>query len=243
MPGIGTVVNALAILAGGTVGLLAKKGFPERFRTIIFDAVGCAVFLIGLTGVLTNCLYITEEGGIGSRYIMELLLSLVLGAIVGELLRIDRLFDKAGDKLKSLFKNGDSGLGTGFANTTVLFCAGAMAILGSIQDGVLRDPSTLFTKAVLDGISGMIFATVYGYGVLFSAGSVLVYQGLITLLSTFIAPYLGDVLVCQMSMVGNAVVMLISFGMWGFKEIKIANLIPATFMPVLFLAVKSMFSL
>ena len=86
MPGIGTIVNALAILAGGTVGLLAKKGFPERFRTIIFDAVGCAVFLIGLTGVLTNCLYITEEGGIGSRYIMELLLSLVLVWTVGEIL-------------------------------------------------------------------------------------------------------------------------------------------------------------
>jgi uncharacterized membrane protein YqgA involved in biofilm formation len=174
---------------------------------------------------------------------MELLLSLVLGAIVGELLRIDRLFDKAGEKLKSLFKNSDSGMGTGFANTTVLFCAGAMAILGSIEDGVLHNPATLYTKSMLDGISAMIFSTVYGCGVLFSAGSVLIYQGLITLLSTFIAPYLGEVLVCQMSMVGNAVVMLIAFGMWGFKEIKIANLIPATFMPALLLALGSVFGL
>lgn len=243
MPGIGTIVNALAILAGGTAGLLAKKGFPERFRTLIFDAVGCAVFIIGLTGVLTNCLYVTEEGTLASRYIMELLLSLVLGGILGELLRLDRLFDKAGEKLRGLFKNSDSGLGTGFANTTVLFCAGAMAILGSIEDGVLHNPATLYTKAMLDGISAMVFSTVYGYGVLFSAGSVLIYQGIITLLSTFIAPYLGDVLVSQMSMVGNAVVMLISFGMWGFKEIKIANLIPATFMPALLLALGSVFGL
>ena len=243
MPGIGTIVNALAVLAGGGVGLLAKKGFPERFRTLIFDAVGCSVFLIGLTGVLTNCLYITEEGAISSRYIMVLLLSLVLGGILGELLRIDRLFEKAGEKLKSLFKNSDSGLGTGFANTTVLFCAGAMAILGSIEDGVLHNPATLYTKSMLDAISAMIFSTVYGYGVLFSAGSVLIYQGAITLLSTFIAPYLGDVLVCQMSMVGNAVVMLIAFGMWGFKEIKIANLIPATFMPAVFLALQSLLGL
>lgn len=235
MIGMGTLFNTAAVLAGGTAGILLKKGLPERFRKIVFDAAATAVFLLGIAGVLSAGLHADEGGAISSQHMLVMLLSLVSGAVVGEVLRIDRGFEKAAEWIKKKFSgSGDSRLGEGFAATTVLFCAGAMAIVGAIEDGVLGNPTTLYTKGVLDAISGVIFGSVYGAGVLLSAGSVLIYQGTLTLLASLLAPYLGDVVVSQMSLVGSAVLMLLAFDMWGIRKFNVANLIPAAFMPLVF---------
>ncbi|MEA4919513.1 MAG: DUF554 domain-containing protein [Clostridiaceae bacterium] len=241
MIGIGTLVNCAGILAGGSLGLLLKKGMPERFRKIVFDAAATAVFLIGVAGVMSAGLKAASDGSITSQYMLIMLLSLVSGAILGEAMRIDAMFQKVSDMIKKAFANGDGNLGEGFASTTVLFCAGAMAIIGSIEDGALGNPTTLYTKAVLDCISSVIFGTVYGVGVLLSAGSVLIYQGVLTVLANIIAPYLGEVVVSQMSLVGSAVLMLLAFNMWEIKKFNVANLIPAAFMPLVFSLISRLF--
>ncbi len=237
MVGLGTLVNAAAILAGGTVGLLFKKGISKRFQEIIFTAQGTGVFLLGVLGVVTQAVTASKEGVLTSSYGLGLVLSLVLGAFLGEIIGIDRMFDRVANFLKrKLSKPGadeNMDIGAGFACATVLFCSGAMAIIGSIQDGIMADPSMLFTKAVLDGIISIIFATVYGYGVMLSALSIVVYQGAITAVAYFIGDYIPMAVVGQMSLVGSAVLMLIGFDLWGIKKFNVANLIPAAFMPIL----------
>ena len=116
-----------------------------------------------------------------------------------------------------------------------------MAIVGSIEDGIMGNPTTLYTKGIIDAISAVIFGSVYGVGVLLSAGSVFAYQGVLTLLASLIAPYLGEVVVGQMSLVGSAVLMLIAFDMWEIRKFNVANLIPAAFMPLVFSVVQNLF--
>jgi len=242
MTGIGTIVNTAAILAGGGLGLLLKKGIPDRFQKIVFTATGTGTFLLGITGVITASVKAAGDGTLSGSYALGLILALVLGGVLGELLRIDRAFDRVGELLKSRFAgvSGAGDIGGGFACATILFCSGAMAILGSIQDGAQGAPSMLYTKAVLDGVTALIFATVYGYGVLFSAGSVLVYQGVITLAAGWLAPRIAPIVITQMSMVGSAILMLIAFSLWDIRKFNIANLIPAAFMPILFSAVTAL---
>lgn len=232
MIGIGTLVNTGAILVGGGVGLLLKKGIPQRFQNIIFTATGTGTFLIAVTGVITACVTADGAGALSSSFGMTLLLSLVLGGITGELLRLDRGFEKAGEWIRGRLGGGGNA-GAGFAGATILFCSGAMAILGSMQDAVLGDPSLLYTKAILDGITALIFTTVYGPSVLLAAGSVLVYQGSITLIAALAGGGLPAIVITQMGLVGNAVLLLLAFSLWDIKKFNVANLIPATFFPIL----------
>ncbi len=237
MIGLGTLVNSAAVVAGGAVGLLFKKGIPKRFQEIIFTAQGTGVFLLGVLGVVTQAVTASQQGVLTSSYGLGMVLSLVLGALLGEAIGIDRMFNRVANFLKrKLSRPGaeeGADIGVGFACATVLFCSGAMAIIGSIQDGIMGDPSMLLTKAVLDGVISIIFATVYGYGVILSALSVFVYQGAITLLAYFLGEYIPMAVVGQMSLVGSAVLMLIGFDLWGIKKFNVANLIPAAFMPIL----------
>lgn len=236
MPGIGTLANVGMILGGSIIGIFLKKGVPERFKTIVFQALGTATFLIGLSGVLSGVLKTNDSGGLDSQYILLLILSLVLGGVLGELLRLDRLFDQVGEKIMRAFSKQAAGtdVGTGFANCTILFCAGAMAIVGAVQDGLAGDPTMLIAKGMMDGIVSVLFTTVYGVGVPLSALAVLVYQGSITLLAFLVKPYLTDAVVLQMSLVGSAVLMLIAFNLWEIKKFNVANLIPAAFLPLIF---------
>lgn len=232
MPGLGTIINTIAIFIGGGLGLLLKKGLPERFRSIIFLANGTSVFFMGVAGVLSVCLTITTEGLLDTRYLFLLLISLLLGGVLGELLRIDRGFDRLGGWIERRMSTGDGKAAQGFAYATILFCSGAMAIIGGMQDG-MGDPSMLLTKAVLDAVTGFIFAASYGPGVLFAGIAVFVYQGIFALLAGLLQTALPMEVITQMSMAGSAVLMLLAFSMWEIKKVKVANLIPATFMPVL----------
>lgn len=230
MMGIGTIANAALIVAGSALGLLFKKGIPERFRQIIFTGSATAVFFIGVAGVIGASFTAAQDGTLSSSYLLGLLLSLVLGGLIGELCRIDRLFDKAGELLTKKFSG--SGGAEGFVTASVVFCAGAMAIVGAINDGAMGDPSMLYTKGVIDAITAMIFTSMYGISVMFASVSVLVYQGIFTLLSGVIATYVPDVVINQMGLVGSAVLMLIAFSLWDIKKFNVANMIPAVFMPI-----------
>lgn len=236
MPGIGTLVNTAAILAGGLVGLLLKKGIPRRFHNAIFSGAGISVLIMGLSGVITGSVTAAQDGTLSSAYTMTLLFSMILGAVVGEWLNIDGFFERTGEKMKRLVSKGEesSSVGVGFATASILMCAGAMAILGAIEDGVSHAPQMLYTKAVLDGIGAIMFTALYGWGVMLAAVSVFVYQGLLTLLAVIAAPLLSPVVVTQMSFVGSALLMVLGFNMLGMQKIKVANFIPATFFPLIF---------
>lgn len=243
MPGIGTLANVAMILIGSFVGMLLKKGISERFQTIIFQALGTSAFLIGLSGVLTGVLKTDGQGGLESQHILLLILSLVLGGVIGEWLRLDRLFDRAGEAMKRRFSRSALGadVGVGFANCTMLMCAGAMSIVGAVQDG-MGDPNLLIAKGMLDFVTAVLFTTAYGIAVSLSAAAVGLYQGALTLLAFLVRPYLTDIVVLEMSLVGSAAMMLIAFDLWKIKKFNVANLIPAAFVPLLFSLVSGLWS-
>ena len=231
MMGIGTIANAALIVAGSGLGLLFKKGIPDRFKQIILTGSATAVFFIGVAGVIGASFKAAQDGTLSSSYLLGLLLSLVLGGIVGELLRIDRLFDKIGEVLTKKFSG--SGGAEGFVTASVVFCAGARAIVGAINDGAMGDPSMLYTKGIIDAITATIFTSMYGISVMFSAASVFVYQGVFTLLSGVIARYVPPLVISQMGLVGSAILVLIAFSLWDVKKFNVANMIPAVFMPII----------
>lgn len=226
MIGTGTLVNAGAIIAGTAVGVLLKGGIPKRIQDMIFLMVGVAVMFIGILGVVNN------QGDS-----MMLVLSLVIGGALGELIKIEEHMEVLGEKIKKKFIRDDApGSATfaeGFVSATLLFCIGAMAIVGSLNDGMLHDPSMLFTKAILDGITSIILAASLGIGVGFSAISILIYQGLLTVLASLLSGFLTDELIRNMSFVGNVVIFCIGLNFLFPKKIKTGNMAPALFMPIL----------
>ncbi len=234
MTGIGTLVNAMAIIAGCAIGLLLRKGFPDRIKNIITDGLGVSVIFIGISGTLAGIYRIKPDGLLDRADILMLIISIVIGSVLGEFLRIDRGFDAFGEYArKKLSKAGDSHFTEGFVGASILFCVGAMAVVGSIEDGLMGNPSTLFAKSFLDGIASIIFASAYGSGVLLSALSVLVYQGALTAGATFLRPIVTDHVLIQMSMTGSALIFCIGLNLLGLKKMNVANMLPATFIPMI----------
>ena len=226
MIGIGTLVNAGAIIVGSILGILLKGGIPERVQNIIYTAVGVAVMFIGITGVINN------QGDS-----MLLVLSLVIGGVIGELCKLDEHMESLGEKIKKRFiKEGSAGSATfveAFVSSTILFCVGAMAIVGSLNDGMLHDPSMLFTKAILDGITSIVLAASLGVGVAFSAIPILIYQGILTVLSSILSGFFTDTLIRNMSFVGNVIIFCIGLNFLFPKKVKTINFAPALFMPII----------
>ena len=226
MIGIGTLVNAGAIIVGSILGMLLKGGIPERIQNIIYTAVGVAVMFIGITGVINN------QGDS-----MLLVLSLVIGGVIGELCKLDEHMESLGEKIKKRFiKEGSAGSATfveAFVSSTILFCVGAMAIVGSLNDGMLHDPSMLFTKAILDGITSIILAASLGVGVAFSAIPILIYQGILTVLSSILSGFFTETLIRNMSFVGNVIIFCIGLNFLFPKKVKTINFAPALFMPII----------
>lgn len=228
----GTLVNAAAIAAGGAIGLLFKKGLPKRIEENALKFVGTGVAILGLNGVI--CAMITADTATGLLSYeggIPLVLSLAVGGILGELFCIEDKLNAGGLAIEQ--RLGAQGFAKGFVSASMLFCIGAMAIVGSISDGLNHDSSILFVKATLDGITSIVLAAALGYGVLFSAVAVLLYQGLITLGAGLLAPLLdGTALLNQICMVGYCIVLLIGTNMLGATKVKTANLLPAMLGPV-----------
>lgn len=220
---LGVTVNALAIIVGGFLGLLVKKGVPERYSDAIMKGLGLCV------------LYIAIDGALEGTNVLVLIISVAIGAVVGTFLKLDEGIRALGDKLEQKFKSGDekSTFAEGFVTASLLFCVGAMAVVGSLDAGLTGDNSTLYTKALLDGIMSIVFASTLGVGVLFSAVLVFVYQGAIALLAGVIQPLLTDYSIAEMSCVGSVLMIAVALNMMNITKIKVMNLVPAVFIPII----------
>lgn len=219
----GTIVNVIAVLAGCCVGLLLGKLIPEHLGDAIQKGIALCVLYIGIEGMLdgTNAL-IT-------------ILSMVLGVVVGELLKLDDKIHALGNWAEKKFagKNQKGRFAEGFVSASLLFCVGAMSIVGSLESGLSLDHSTLYAKSMLDGISSIVYASTMGIGVALSAVAVLLYQGAITLCAAFAEPYLTDFVIAEMKCVGSLLIIAIGLNMLGVTKIKLMNYVPAIFFPIL----------
>ncbi|MCL2664441.1 MAG: DUF554 domain-containing protein [Defluviitaleaceae bacterium] len=243
MPGLGTIVNIAAVLVGGGVGLLLKKIMAVRFTDTILQGMGLAVIIIGVCGTV-GATFIVIDGGLDARFTLVMVLSLAAGALAGEAVNIEARLEALGRFCEKKFSknNSNSTFAQGFITASLVFCVGAMAVVGSIEDGVNANGQILFAKSAIDAVTAAIFASTMGIGVLFSAVSVGLYQGLITLLSAYIAPYLDDGVIAQMSLTGSVLIAAIGFNMLKMAKIKVGNLLPAIFVPVLFFLVRLIFN-
>lgn len=221
---LGTLVNVVLVLIGGFVGLFLKKGISKRFSDLIMHAIALVTMVIGITFATA------------SENMLIVIISLVVGALIGEGINIDKKLNQLGDLIKSKVKSESGNVGEGFVTATLLFCVGSMAIMGAFDSGLRGDHTVLYTKAIMDGISALIFASSMGIGVLLSAVPILLYQGSITLLSSFIQPYLTQSMMTEMNGVGGILLIGLGISILGIKEIKVSNLLPALVIPVILLA-------
>jgi len=241
MVGIGTVVNALSIIVGALVGIIIKTGLPKRLKEIIMQAIGLSVIIIGLSGTLQGIYYVEHQGKLGSEHIMLLIFSLIIGGVWGEIINIEEKLEKMGGWFQNRLSQKEGNFAQGFITASLMYCVGAMAIVGALEDGLAGDPSILFSKSILDGVTAVIFAASMGPGVALSALPVLVYQGGITLLSGAIKPLLTEIVISQTSLVGSVLIMAIGLNLLELKRIRVGNLLPAVFIPLFYYVIKLVF--
>ena len=226
---LGTIVNSIAIIAGAFVGILLKKGIKEQYTKTIMDGMGLSFLLIGILVEFKMDIFII------------VIASIVVGFIVGELLYLDKRLENLGNNMEKRFGKGDSNFSKGFIMASLVYCIGAMAILGALESGLAGNHETLYAKSVLDGISAIIFASTLGIGVAFSAVAVFVYQGAITILASSVKDLLTPIVITEMSAVGGILIMAIGVNILGIKKVKIANMLPAIFIPILYYMVINLF--
>ncbi len=227
----GTLVNCVAVIIGGLIGLLLKKGIKETYAQGINKSLGIAVLIIGLNGVISN-MFTVENGKLKSSGELLLIVFIVIGTLIGEILKLDDRFNLFCKKIDSKFKDG--GFASGFINGTILFCVGAMSIIGSLNDGLTGDSSVLFVKSALDFVNAVIFGATLGFGVIFVCIPMLIYQGGISLLAGSLSGILQGELLTQICMVGYAIIVAIGFNFFLEKKFKTLNMVPAILLPVVY---------
>lgn len=233
MIGLGTIVNTLAVVAGGLLGLLLKKGIAEKFEKILMQALGLATIFIGAVGVFQYMLVI-ENGSITTQGTMLLIFSLVIGCILGQLLDIEAKMERLGIKLKAAVRvKNDNRFVEGFVTASLIVCVGAMAIVGAMQDGLSGDSSMLIAKALLDFALVAILASTYGVGAVFSALPIFLYQGAITVIAALCGAVIRDSLIQELSFVGSALIFCVGVNLVREKTFRVANMLPALLIPIL----------
>jgi len=213
----GVLVNVLTVLIGSTLGLLLKKQIPEKLTTAVMTAIGLCTVAIGITGVIKG------------QNQLVMIISLVVGTIIGTLIDIDGKLTKIGDKLQSKSKKGvneKSTFSQGFVTASLLFCVGAMTIVGSMNAGISGDNQMLYTKSVLDLISSTMLGASLGIGVLCSSAFVLVFQGGLVALSMVLGSFLNDFAVAELICAGSVMIIALGLNLIGITKIKVANLLP-----------------
>lgn len=242
MPFLGTIVNFVAVLVFGILGAFLKKGISKRVSDAIMSAMAICVIYIGIDGILEAAPPVPEGAllSAGLVKILIMIISMAIGTLIGELLDIDSLINKLGDAVvNKMDKLGTSGINDnsgsnfsrGFVSCSLLFCVGAMAVNGAIQDA-LGDPSILFAKSVIDAISCFVMATNLGIGCAFSAFLLLLYQGTISVLAYFLASFIPAATITYMSVTGSLIIILIGTNVLGITRVKTANMVPAMFVPI-----------
>jgi len=228
---LGTIVNAVAIFIGSLMGLVLKGGIPEKYRITVMQAIGLAVILIGLKGAFK-----TDQ-------LLLVIFSLVIGSICGEFLRIEQKLENIGNWLEIKFSKSGNGISTGFVTSSLIYCVGSMAIVGSLESGLAGNHQTLFAKSVLDGITSVILASTLGLGVMFSSISVFIYQGVITLTASSLKPFLTPAVINEMAAVGGLLIMAIGINLLEIKKIKVGNMLPAVFFPLIYFFIRQVVAL
>ena len=217
MPLLGAVVNCLAVVIGASIGLLLKRGLPEKVSTTIMNGLGLCVLYIGISGALNG------------ENVLIAIISIAFGALIGEVLDLDEKLNRFGH----LLKTDSSTFAQGFITASLLFCVGAMAIVGSLQSGLSANHETLFAKSLIDGIAALVLASSLGAGVMLSAVFVLIYEGSLTLLAKAIEPYLTTSMINEITCVGSLLIIGIAFNMLGVTKLKIMNYVPAIIITIL----------
>ena len=242
---LGPTVNAIVIVVCGLAGCFLVRGIPSRFEEIITKAIGLSIIFVGIKGALDN------------QRVLLLIMSMVSGAAIGELINIDGLMNRLGLWAERRLGMGAPGDGNaadnsggakagrsfskGFVSASILFCTGSMAIVGSMQSGLTGNHEILFAKSILDGAISIVFGASMGIGVIFSAFPVFIYQAGIALASMAVKSFLTPDIIREMSAVGSLLVAALGFNFLGVKEIKVANLIPAIFIPLVYMTVTGLF--
>lgn len=222
---IGTLVNTATVIAGSLIGLFLGNILPKRLQDTVMKGLGLCTLFIGVTGLM------------GGENTLITVLSMAIGAVIGELLDLDGHLNRFAEKLEKRFKRdgGRTSLAEGFVTASLVFCVGAMTIMGALNDGLTGDHTMLFTKATLDFISSIIFASSLGLGVLLAAAAVLVIEGGIACLAGVMAPLLqyDAAVIPEMTVVGSLLIVGLGLNLLGITKLKVMNYLPAIFLPIL----------
>ena len=224
---LGTLANVVAIVIGTLIGFMLKQRLPERFNSIAMQGLGLVTALIGL-----KMMIVTQNA-------LIVLVSIVIGGVLGELLRIEDRLDRLGARVEARFSKERGTFAKAFVTSTLLYCVGPMAIVGALQDGLRGDYSILLTKSGLDGIASVAFASTLGIGVLFSTLPVAAYQGGITIGASLLEPYLTSSMINEMIATGGLLILGIALNILQVTRIRVGNLLPA----ILFAAILSAIAL
>ena len=218
----GTLINVMAIIMGSLVGVGLKGGIPTQYKETVIGAIGLAVLLIGAKSALQT------------DALLLVIVSLALGSLLGEALRIEDRLERLGRWIGRRLAGSEDGVANAFVTASLVFCVGAMAVVGSLESGLTGNHQTLYAKSLLDGVTSIVFASTLGIGVIFSALAVLLYQGAITLSAVYLKAYLTPPVIGQMTGVGGLLILAIGFNILGFKRLRIGNMLPAIGIPLIY---------
>lgn len=227
MIGLGTIINTVAVIIGGLLGLFFKKAINERIQQTLIKTIGVCVLFIGIGGAMQEMLTLSEQGTLVSGGTLMIIACFIVGSLIGELINIERGLEKFGEWLKTKSKSqDDNSFMDGFLTASFTVCIGAMAVIGAINDGLKHDYTLLIAKSVLDFIFVMVMSASLGKGCIFSAIPVFVFQGLITLLSTVIAPIMTVKATSYLSLTGSILIFCVGLNLVWDKKIRVANMLP-----------------
>lgn len=221
---LGTIVNTVAVIIGAALGMLLKKGLPHRMADTLMKGLGLCTLFLGISGSLKG------------QNSLILIISMVVGTIIGDGIDLEDKINRLGRWLEDKFKGKNSkqvSIAEGFVTASLLFCVGAMAIIGSLQSGLQGNHEILFNKSMLDFVAAIIFASTLGVGVMFAAAFVFVYQGAITILAQWISPFLSENVIAEMTCVGSVIIIGLALNMIGITKLKVMNYVPAIFIPII----------
>ncbi len=228
---MGTLINVGAIVIASILGVVFKRGLPEKIQKSVMFALGISLVAISL-GLFLKYFLVIEGSLISTQGELLIVISLVVGIIIGEWIDIDGRLSRWAEGIEKKYNLPP--LAKGFVAGTLIFCVGAMAIVGPLQDGLYGDTTTLLIKSALDFVTAMILASIFGIGVIFSAISVLIYQGSITLLAMYTSNFLPIEMINSVAMIGNILLIAIGINFMELRKVKVANMLPALLIPVLY---------
>lgn len=224
---LGVWVNSIAVIIGGLAGTWLRGGIPDRYRDSINMALALCVLVIGISGAITT------------QNMMLIILSVIIGTIVGEAVGIEHHLDRLGSWAQNRFSSGDNSFSQGFISATLLFCIGSMAVVGSLEAGLQNKPDTLLAKSALDGVAAVIFASTMGPGVILSVIPLTIYQGGIALLASLLGNFLPEAAILEMSAAGGVMIMALGLNMLGImkERIRVGNMLPGLFVPAIYILI------